>query len=176
MLYIYIYIYISFKLCLLLVPELSSSAHITDISLTITSLNNTQNICFRLFKRVQMQESSQDWSSGIWCHVPIVWVTPYQIPWCHIPENSSLNTVRPQFYFPACCVFWNFVHFLYGSDQIPIRTTFLRFYTVLDGLYKNVKLGLYCICYSKISVSEIERSKRLFISTTVYSEVCYDLL
>jgi len=50
----------SSKLRLLSVTELSFSAYITDISLTITSLN-TQNICFRLFKRVQMQESSQDY-------------------------------------------------------------------------------------------------------------------
>jgi hypothetical protein len=84
----------SFKLCLRSVPELSFSVYITDISLTITSLN-TQNICFRLLKRIQMQESSQDCSSGIWCHVPIVWVTHYQIPWCHILENNSQYSKTP---------------------------------------------------------------------------------
>jgi hypothetical protein len=164
----------SFKLRLLSVPELSFSAYIADISLTTTFLN-TQNICFRFFRRVQMQESSQDWSPGIWCHVPIVWVTLHQIPWRHIPENSSRNTVKPQFYFPACCVFWDFVHFLYGPDQMCIRIAFLRFYTTLNTLCKDVKLGFYSICYSIISVCDTERSKHLFISTTVYSEVYYDL-
>jgi hypothetical protein len=154
-------------------PEFSFSVYITDISLTITSLN-TQNICFRLLKRIQMQESSQDCCSGIWCLVPIVWVTHYQIPWCHIPENSSLNTVKPQSYFLACCIFWDFVYFLYGPGQMPIRTAFLRFYISLDSLYKDVKVGFYCISYSKILVSDTERNKHLFISNTVYSEMYYD--
>jgi hypothetical protein len=65
-------------------------------------------------------------------------------------------------------------YFLYGPVQMPIRTVFLRFYIILDNLYNDVKLGFYCINYSKISVSDIERNKHLLISTTVYSEVYYD--
>lgn len=42
------------------------------------------------------------------------------------------------------------------------------------SLYKDVKLGLYSISYSKISVCDIESNKHPFISTTVYSEVYYN--
>jgi hypothetical protein len=34
---------------------------------------------------------------------------------------------------------------LYSSGQMPIKTIFSGFFTILGGTYKNIKSGFYCI-------------------------------
>jgi hypothetical protein len=54
------------------------------------------------------------------------------------------------FYFPVLCCFCDFTQLLYSSGQMPIRTVFPVFYTLLGftallgGLHRNVKSGFYC--------------------------------
>jgi hypothetical protein len=57
---------------------------------------------------------------------------------------SHINIVTHQFYVQVFCVFWEFMHF-YGAGQMPARTMFPGFYTILSSSHKTVKLGSYCI-------------------------------
>jgi hypothetical protein len=46
---------------------------------------------------------------------------------CKVADKKLHNTVKPRFYIPAFCVFYNFMCFLYCPGQMPIRTSFPDF-------------------------------------------------
>lgn len=58
--------------------------------------------------------------------------------------NISYEYITHQFYAQVVCIFWDLMHF-YGAGQMPTRTMFPRFYTILGSPHKNVNLGSYCI-------------------------------
>lgn len=85
------------------------------------------------------------------------------------------DTVQPELCIPTFFVFQDFKYFLYSSGQMPIKTIFSGFFTILGGTYKNIKSGFYCILWSlptftkiskkstKETVDELADHTRLFI-------------
>jgi len=77
-------------------------------------------------------------------------------------KKSVGNTVKPLFYMSTFCILHNFIHFLKGPSQMPIRTTlhfnpllissilnFTRIYTsIFPVLTMNIPIILGCTLYS----------------------------
>jgi len=84
------------------------------------------------------------------------------------------NIVNLQFYVPQILGFCDCRHYLYVPSQMPIRTIFLRFYTIPDyttllgGSHNNVKLEVYCISVCKNEVPEAQQN--LFRPRANYKE------
>lgn len=60
----------------------------------------------------------------------------------------STCAVKPRFDLSTFCMLYDFTHFLYGPEQVSTRTMFPRFYAMLGGSHKNVKLGFYSACFT----------------------------
>lgn len=103
---------------------------------------------------------------------PDCFMTPYT--W-----HKLVPTVKPQFYVPAFCVFWNFTPSLYGPDQMSIRTMFPQF------VYASNKNFTHFPCSPASSINLLNSSLRSLIlflfslrsssarSFTYFSNTCF---
>jgi len=74
---------------------------------------------------------------------------------CILRLSCSMEcTTQSQFYLPTFWVSHDFTFFFFfNHGQIPIRTMFHRFYTILGGAHKNIVSGFHYTALAVIKAS-----------------------